>query len=232
MAYRYKKMLNKKDPEVIHPLWADLNRDRSMFSKVSRSLALDAIRRHPVEFTRFTLLTGGMAMAGPISNDRIDPPEFWRKQWDNTKSKWVKKPSYPRLAFGVDGAQFHRRAHRGSRQKYRFLPFLHWLDDHFRWLRKSPRPGSPPALVPTPAGGLVGVGSVASLLRPTRRRVLVLLLPAGLYTFGVFAVGDALSRYLLPVEWIGIILGVLAIEAGVDLLAWLGSRWPVPGSAP
>jgi hypothetical protein len=232
VAYRYKKMLNKKDPEVIHPIWADLNRDRAMFSEVFHSLAFAAIRRHPVECTRFTLLTGGIAMAWPIWNDRFDPQVFWRDQWDNTKSKWVKKPSYLRLAFGVDGAEFHRRAQRGSRRKYRFLPFFHWLDDHMRWMRQIPRPGSPPSLAPTPAGGLVGLGAVVSLLRPTRRRALVLLLPAILNSFGVFAVGDAVPRYLLPVEWIGIILSVLTIEAGVDLLAWLGLSRPVPGPTP
>jgi hypothetical protein len=231
-AKHFKKRLNSKDPEVVHPDWVELNRDEKTFSSVSRSLAFDAIRRHPVEFTRFTLLTSGIAMSGSMVNSRMHPPKFWREQWNNTKNRWVKEPSYPHMVFRVDGAGFHRRAHRGSERRYAFLPFLGGVERHLQWMRGQPPGPDGPALDLTPAGSLVGLGAVVSLLRPTRRRALVLLLPAVLYTFGVFAVGDAVSRYLLPVEWIGIILGVLAIEAGVDLLAWLGSRRPVPGSTP
>jgi hypothetical protein len=231
-AKHFKKRLNSKDPRVVHPDWAELNRDDKAFSSVSRSLAFDAIRRHPVEFTRFTLLTSGIAMAEGMVNGRMDPPEFWREQWNNTKSRWVEKPSYPRMVFGVDGAGFHRRARRGSTRSYAFLPFLEGVERHLQWMRRQPPGPDGPSLALTPAGALVGLGAVVSLLRPTRRRALMLLLPAVLYGFGVFAVGDAVSRYLQPVEWIGIILAGLAIDAGGDLVVWLVRRRPAPAPAP
>ena len=54
----------------------------------------------------------------------------------------------------------------------------------------------------------------------SRRRLqcLVLLLPLTLYLFATYAVGDAVSRYLQPVEWIGFVfVGVLfdlVLQAG------------------
>lgn len=68
-----------------------------------------------------------------------------------------------------------------------------------------------------PFGLLLVLGVLRSLRPGLNRRAALLLLPTGVYLFAVFAVGDAVGRYLHPVEWVAFVLAVLAIEALVRL---------------
>jgi hypothetical protein len=63
-----------------------------------------------------------------------------------------------------------------------------------------------------------------TLLRPWRPLFWFLVLPCGFYLFSVFAVGDAVSRYLLPVEWAGYLLAAVCLDAILTGTGWLWAR--------
>jgi hypothetical protein len=218
VAKKYKKMLNKKDPAIIHPDWVELYKNRRRFSKVARSFSIEAIRDHPARFLQFTLAKTRLAMSDTMVQRRIDPPVFWEEQWRNTQRRWREDPSFLTMAFRTDLPQFHRLAREGREKTYGFLGFLEIVDFTFRWVEEVGGQQGLASLRIKPFGLLVVLGALLSLRPGSFRRSALLLLPVGLYTFGVFAVGDAVSRYLLPVEWVGIILAILALEILLRLL--------------
>ncbi|WP_216903568.1 hypothetical protein [Synechococcus sp. CCY 9618] len=237
VAQNFKKRFNSKDSSAIHPIWAELNKDELRFSQVARSLSMDAIRDHPLKFLQFTVTTTGIAMSGSLVNHRFDPPEFWREQLLNTRNRWIKKPSYFSLPFRVDAGEFQRLARAGDLRNYRFTGFLHAVDKHFRWVEPAGPAGAHESGLASlrlrPFGILMVLGVLISLRPSLLRRAALLLLPAGLYILGVFAVGDAVSRYLHPVEWVGILLAILALEILLRLLMHaLGRLWRAVGAGP
>jgi len=71
--------------------------------------------------------------------------------------------------------------------------------------------------VPRPLGLMAVIGMFFGVLFSKKRLLCIaLLLPLLLYMFGTYAIGDAVRRYLQPVEWIGFVfVGVL-----LDLLIY------------
>ena len=55
----------------------------------------------------------------------------------------------------------------------------------------------------------------ALLFSHKRLQFFVLMLPVIIYLFGTYAVGDALSRYLFPVEWVGFIFAGVVIDFAI-----------------
>ena len=95
---------------------------------------------------------------------------------------------------------------------------MYWVDSHLRWWGRLPSRsgggaggGGFPQFAPQPLGVMTLLGAAAGVLFSKQRlQCLVLLLPLVFYLFGTYAVGDAVPRYLQPVEWIGFVfVGVL-----------------------
>jgi hypothetical protein len=75
-----------------------------------------------------------------------------------------------------------------------------------------------------PFGWLIALGLLLCLRPSFVRRAALLLIPTSLYVMAVFAVGDALPRYLHPIEWVGFVLAILALELLVRLVLRLSNQ--------
>ena len=73
---------------------------------------------------------------------------------------------------------------------------------------------------------------LAGVVVSTRRlQCLALLLPFFLYMFATYAVGDAVRRYLQPVEWIGFVFAGVLLELVLQWASFLYAllrRWLIP----
>ena len=74
-----------------------------------------------------------------------------------------------------------------------------------------------PALHLTWFAALAAFGVLMLFVRGQWREAALLLLPCAVYVGLIYSVGDAMARYLLAVEWLGILYAML----GVDGLLWL-----------
>lgn len=211
--YRFKKILNKTDPKYVHPDWSNLLKKRRKYPAVVHQLATEAIRKNPGKFLQYSLTTFAIAAAGDGVNYRFQPPNFWREQIRNAENKWRNDPSYLTLAFRVDRPQFDQIAAQGGQKTYSLVAFHHWVDNLLRPLGVQPGKKGLDSFFLRPFGLLIALGFLRSLRPGLIRRAALLLLPSGIYLFAVFAVGDAVSRYLHPVEWVAFLLAMLAIEA-------------------
>jgi hypothetical protein len=206
-------MLNKSDSRTIHPEWPALLKNKQRFSKVARELSSEAIRNNPGKFLQFTLSTFAITLANEGVNQRFEPAHFWREQIANTNNKWLTSPSCLTLAFRVDEPRFVQLADQGRRKTYPLQHFHRWVDDLLRPLGMQPGKKGLESFSLRPFGLLIVLGFLRSLRPGLNRRAALLLLPAGVYLFAVFAVGDAVGRYLHLVEWVAFVLAALAIEA-------------------
>ena len=208
----FKKRLNSKAPDLVHPDWAALNEDDARFSKVARAFWSDAVLRNPLQFTMLTGKTMAIALSGSTLNSRLDPESFWKAQSKKTARYWHTDPQYFQHLFGLNQVEFERRRAKGLQHKFVFLPAMRWVDRYLRWWGHGPGssgggvPGNFPAFEPQPLGLMASVGGVSGLVfSPKRLQCLALLLPLMLYMAGTYAVGDAVRRYLQPVDWIGFV---------------------------
>ena len=227
-VFTFKKRLKRKSPDVVHPDWAALNRDKPQLSRVARSFWSEAVLRHPRRFAGMTVKTMAIALSWTLLDSRLDPELFWEAQQHRVAQRWQNKPQYFNRLFGLDQAAFAVRREQGRQRSFLLLPAMRWVDRHLRWWGRLPVPsgegsagagGAYPRFAPRPLGVLALLGAGAGVLFSRRRlQCLVLLLPLTLYLFATYAVGDAVSRYLQPVEWIGFVfVGVLfdlVLQAG------------------
>lgn len=209
--YKYKKMLKDRDPNVIHPDWANLIRDDRKFAEVAKSLSYQAIRENPSQFFEYTVSSFAIASKRGGVIPRFDPPIFWKDQLLSIE-RIRKDPGYINYALRVNQKELEQLADQGRRKKYAFLEFHHWFDKLLRPLYQPDNLEGLGTLVVRPFGWLVGLGIAISLRPSLIRRAALLLVPCFVYSMAVYAVGDAVPRYLHPIEWVGFIFGVLAIE--------------------
>ena len=220
----YKKRLSKKSPDDVHSDWGELNRNKPEFSKVARSFWSEAIINQPLQFAGLTLKTMAIAMSSTLLDHRLDPAHFWREQQTRIAERWLNNPRYFNRLFGVNQSGFELKRQQGRHRRFQLLPSMSWVDRNLRWLGRTPDDpsgGGYPGFTARPLGLMALLGAGAGvLLSGQRLQCLVLLLPLTLYLFGTYAVGDAVPRYLQPVEWIGFVfVGVLLdlmLQAGVS----------------
>ena len=213
----YKKRLNSKSPDLVHPDWAALNQDDFQFSKVARAFWSDGVLRNPLQFSAMTGKTMAIALSGSTLNSRLDPENFWKAQAKRSSKTWHEDPQYFQRLFGLNKSEFEFRSAQGAERQFVFLPAMRWVDRHLGWLgrgrgsSKGGPSGDFPVVQPKPLGLMASLGAVAGLVFSLKRlQCLALLLPLFLYMAGTYAVGDAVRRYLQPVDWVGFVLvGVL-----------------------
>ena len=210
---RYKKRVMTDRPGVaISEGWAALTKDKPRFIKVCGDFAKEAIRAHPFEVARLSITKCALAFARIDAPSRLDPRSFWKEQIDDNDGRWNEDPKQLELFYGFDQARYEAVAAEGKART--FAPKT-WLDGFARTFSFA-RDGNDISkdrhdVRPSWLGWLALAGLTISLWR--WKTLAILWLPLSLYLATVFAVGDRVDRYVQPVEWVGLILAALALDA-------------------
>ena len=219
----YKKRLNRKGGESFHADWGLLNYDNREYSRVARAFWVDAVMANPIQFFSMTTKTIGIALSKNTLSSRVIPKKFWDDMDKAVLPRWRKNPSYFNRLFGMDISSYVLRRERSLNTTYPLFPVLQFVARHFAWLDRGPArlngpvgvggEGPFPSFSPRPLGVMAVGGSVLGVaISKRRQQCIALLLPFLLYLLGTFAVGDAVSRYLQPVEWIGFVFAGVAFD--------------------
>ena len=234
----YKKRLNRKGAQSFHPGWGELSYDNDEYSRVARAFWVDAVVTKPIEFLSMTTKTIGIALSKRLVSSRSTrfmPRKFWMDMDRAVLSRWDRKPKYFNRLFGMDRSAYVLRRSQRQDSVYSLLPVLRFVSRHFAWLERGParldRPigaggeGPFPSFSPRPLGVMALCGGVLGVtLSKKRLQCIALLFPLLLYLFGSFAVGDAVSRYLQPVEWIGFVFAGVFLDLVLRFVEILISR--------
>jgi hypothetical protein len=228
----YKGYLKAKSPDrKPGPEWKKL-RDSPDFSAHATALAREGILQHPLAFLQITLgkllvtmSDNGTKHVVPTDNASrrtVAPSFFWDLQDETVLEFYSRKPAGVALFFDANEAGYRElSAQRRGRADWITGPLLRF-NEWFRWAirtgeAKDPNVSSRLSWI----GILSAAGIFLTLLRPWRSLLWFVVLPCGFYLLSVFAVADAVSRYLLPVEWAGYLMAAVSLDAVLCGFQWL-----------
>ncbi len=222
----YKKMLvESKGDRRLGPVWSKLREDRREFSKVAKGLAMEGILHSPLTYSYLVLMKMGMVLSDDNAGDRMVPLEFWREQESNNKSRWEERPKEMELLYERDREGYRALVAEREQRRAWYEPWLPKFTETFVWTRTVEGEGKRRSLEPAWFGLLALLGLV-SCLRPARFLVTSpLWLSLFIYMGIIFAVGDTVARYLLPVDWIGIVMAALGLDWLLGLV-WRSKNLP------
>ncbi len=214
MQSKYKKMLSR-GKEDLGPEWARLFANPEKFSRVARDLAFEGIRAAPLDFIRLTLIKIGKTLCDDDAGSRLAPREFWKEQVSNNAKRWEERPAEMKLIYELDRAGYDALVAERKQRHMWYEPYLLHFTMAFEWMQevRKERIG----VRPTWFGALAFFGLLTCCLPSRFKATSPLWLPLLLYMGIIFAIGDGVSRYLQPIEWIFLIF----IALGLDWLSQL-----------
>lgn len=223
----YKKMLvESKGDRRLGPSWSKLREDREEFSKVAKSLAIEGILHAPLSYSYLVLMKMGMVLSDDNAGDRLVPKDFWHEQESNNQNRWEERPKEMELLYELDHDHYKELVAERQLRHAWYAPYLLKFTRTFVWTHSLEGKDGYRSLRPAWFGLLALLG-LLSCLRPSRWRLTSPLWISLIVYMGIiFAVGDTVARYLLPVDWIGMVL----VALGLDWL--LGLVWPGRTAAP
>ena len=228
---RYKKMLteSKEDP-TLGPEWQEMLKEKkkTKFLAVCRALAVDAIVHHPFTYSRMVLQKIGMVLSDTHGGITLAPRAFWTSQLKDNEDRWTRHPDEMQLLYRVDQNAYEALA--ADRRQYHewYEPYVYKFSQAFAWMRVE---GRTPRTLHAAWFGLLALFGLLTCLRPSRwRETAPLWLSLGLFLVIIFSIGDSVSRYLQPVEWMGIIFAALGLDWLLQLVC--PARAPIPGPTP
>jgi hypothetical protein len=193
-----------------------LLKDKEKFSTVARGLAMEGIFAAPITYTEIVLRKMCMVLSDDNAGDRLVPQEFWKQQEDNNDERWERRPKEMELLYETDVAGYRALVAERRQRTAWYEPWLLKFTRAFAWTRTIS--GERKTLAIGWFGALALFG-LLTCLRPARwRETSPLWLSLLLYMGLIFAVGDTVSRYLQPVEWIGLIFVALGLDWLLGLL--------------
>jgi hypothetical protein len=218
---RYKDLLSGgTEAPGLGPAWEALMKDDKKYQQVCRDLAVDAIRHAPFTYARMVLQKIGMVLGDDHAGGLMAPHLFWPAQVADTESRWTRHPDEMKLLYRLDHDGFLALAAEGQQRSPWYEPYLFSFTHTFSWMRtiKDEQSGTR-SLHPAWIGLLALFGFVTCLLPGRWRQTSPLWFPVVLYLPIIFGIGDIVTRYLQPVEWVGIVF----VALGLDWL--LGAAW-------
>jgi hypothetical protein len=212
--------------------WQEMLKERkkTKFLKVCGDLAKDAIVHHPFTYARMVLQKIGMVLSDDESGWRMSPRAFWKGQLDDNEERWQKHADEMQMLYELDEAGYHALAEQRQSEKVWYERFVYNFTKTFAWMHTTRIAG---IRTLHPAWfGLLAVFGLLTCLRPGRwRETSLLWLPLGLYLVIIFAIGDSVSRYLQPIEWVGIIFVALGFDWALQWI-WRSAPEAPPVSPP
>jgi hypothetical protein len=232
---RYKKILaESKGDTRLGPEWTKLRDEhhRQEFSKVAKSLSFDGIFHAPFTYAGLVLRKMCMVLSDDNAGDRLVPEDFWHEQEANNNGRWKERPEEMKLLYEMDHDQYRALVAERQERHAWYEPYLPKFTRAFIWTRTNEHDKNHRKLQPAWFGLLAMLGLV-SCFRPTRWRVTSpLWLSLILYMGIIFSVGDTVSRYLLPVDWIGMVFVALGLDWVLGLVWKVKRVEPSGASAP
>ncbi len=224
---RYKKMLvESKGDRRLGPEWTKLRENRQEFSKVAKGLAIEGILHAPVSYSFLVLRKMCMVLSDDNAGERLVPKDFWHEQDANNQNRWEDRPKEMELLYELNHDEYLALVAERQQRRAWYEPYLLKFTQTFIWTRTIEGRNSHRTLHPAWLGLLALLG-LASCLRPSRWRLTSpLWLSLVIYMGIIFAVGDTVARYLLPVDWIGMVF----VALGLDWV--LGLVWRAEALAP
>jgi hypothetical protein len=227
--YRYKKLLSDSDSyedltvgksfAEAGPEWNPLTRQKQEFGRVTSALARSGLRAAPLTWLRFTFLkiARGLADSEAVLLGLFHPAAFWEDQRVRNDERWIERTKAITLMYEMDRATFDKfvRARIArtvpdptTNPTIALAAQVHWFTDdlaarrvHWTWI-----------------GALGALGLAASLRRANAWPVIGAFALSLLTSYGI---GDAIPRYVYPVEWLLYLFPLLGIAALADALCFM-----------
>lgn len=230
--YRYKKLLADSDSydEIAAgrsfaesaPEWNALTRRKEEFARVTTALARSGLRARPVEWLHFTLIKIARGCADPETNwlDTFQPAGFWEAQRVRNEGRWNDRPKAIALMCEMDRAAYD--AFVQSRIAKRVWDFPSKASEAVAgqtlWFHDA---AATHRISLTWVGGLGLLGLAASL----RHRAALPLVAALALSLGTsYGIGDAVPRYIYPIEWMLFLFPLLGCASFLDAAIYFKSR--------
>jgi hypothetical protein len=215
----YKKLLvSSKEDMPLGPEWQALLREKNKttFLRICGDLARDAILHAPFTYARMVLQKIGAVLSDAEAGWLMSPRVFWRGQIGENTDRWQRHPDQMKMLYGMDEDAYLALAARRQAQTAWYGPYVYKFTHAFTWMRTE----QDTTRTLHPAWfGLLALFGFFTCLRPSRwRETAPLWLPLGLYLVVIFGIGDALPRYLQPVEWIGLVFVALGLDWLLELV--------------
>jgi len=223
---RYKKMLTDSgdNPPLGHE-WQQMlvERKKTKFLRVCSDLSRDAILHSPFAYARMVLQKIGVVLCQGDGGAMMAPRFFWAGQLEDNEDRWIRHADEMKLLYEMDHDAYLALAEQRRVQVEWYEPCVYHFTRVFAWMSATRAEGK---RVMHPAWfGLLALFGFLTCLRPSRwRETSLLWLPLGVYLAIIFGIGDSVSRYLQPVDWIGIIF----VALGLDWVLSLVWRSPAP----
>jgi hypothetical protein len=235
---KYKSALKGSRPDLGDE-WRALVKNKELYKKVARRLAIEAVLTHPLEYTQLVLRKIALASQN-MRHTRFDPAAFWHDQ-EVANAKRIKQPKNEiALVYGMPVDEYLRLVEERRQRTTWLVPVMRELSGRLSWFNYRPgSPGQAPTIKLTWLGWLLALGLVACLAPRHFVCRALLWFPVALYLVASFGIGDAVRRYLHPVEWVGLVIIAIGLDTVLgliaDALAWqrhrISGRMGVPESS-
>ena len=222
--YRYKKLLADSDSyddltagksfAEAGPEWNPLTRRKDEFRKVTSTLARGALLSAPLNWLHFTFVKTARGLADAEANQltSLRPAAFWEEQRARNEERWTERPKAIALMYERDRAKFDALVQQRTAREARDIsdnPVVQlaartrWFTDeaaahrvHLTWI------------------GTLGLLGLAASLR--HRAAWPLIAALALSLGSSYGIGDAVPRYVYPIEWMLYLFPLVGIAAITD----------------
>ena len=227
----YKKALNGGQEEGRPDLgeeWRALTKDQALYKKVANRLALEAVLAHPIGYAHLVLRKIALASQN-MNPGKFSPEKFWRGQVAANAERIPRKKNQLWLVYGMPIEDYLHVVEERRQRTTWLTPIMNQVSSALNWANyRHGQPGQDPEIKLTWLGWLLALGLVACLAPRHFVCRALLWFPVALYLFFIFGIGDAVRRYLHPVEWVGLVIIAVGFDTALTLMAtciaWLSRR--------
>jgi hypothetical protein len=166
----------------------------------------------PLEFGLLVFQKLRYVLSQIDSIEKLDGPQFAARQKERIMSRIEKVPEEVQLLFELSADDALTRINTQAGSHYSFATFVSSYLDHLRLARSHEEGSGRISFSPSLFGWLILGGLIVSAFGSFRSLTIIFLLPSVLYLVVVYAIGDAQSRYLLPIDWVVATLVVILFD--------------------
>ena len=230
--YRYKKLLADSDSyddiaagksfAEAGPEWDALTRRKDEFRRVTGAFAREAIEASPLTWLRFTLIKIARGCANPETDllDTLQPAAFWEAQRVRNAERWTERAKGIALMYEMDHPAFDAFTRQRAAPIASDFPWkqIESIACRVRWFYD----GAALHRVSLTWFGAFGLLGLAASLR--HRAALPLIAALALSLGTSYGIGDAIPRYVYPIEWMLFIFPLLGVAAMADAVCFFKMR--------